>query len=468
MEDKKEKKEEDKKEEKKEDEKDKESEGEEDDDTKKTEEGGEKKKKKKKKHHRKKKKKDEGEKLPDGPRENPYREFFKWDEKEVNNSRAQDNSRFRILGSWKEGEWTQTNFPTKDIDELFPNKDWPVGILVDYGPENIWRSTDKEKKELDKLQEYDVLSLRKGAECHRQIRKYAQRFIKPGMRMIDICIELEKMLKFITNAHGLTIGQSFPTGCSLNDVAAHYTPNNGDETVLQADDVCKLDFGTHANGFVIDCAFTIAFNPTYDNLLMASRDGTDTGIKLAGIDARLGEIGAGIQEAIESYEVEIKGKTHKIKAIKNLCGHTVGQYKVHAGKSVPIVKREDNTKMEEGEMYAIETFASTGKGSVFDNGECSHYMMEEFASGDKLRNDKAKALFNHINKTYSTLAWCRRWLDEGGFKNHSLALRHLIDHQIVTPYPPLCDVEGSYVSQFEHTLVLRPTIKEVLTRGDDY
>ena len=467
MEDKKEKKEEDKKEEKKEEDKDKDSE-EEDDDTKKNEEGGEKKKKKKKKHHRKKKKKDEGEKLPDGPRENPYRDLFKWDEKEVNNSRAQDNSRFRILGSWKEGEWTQTNYPTKDIDELFPNKDWPVGILVDYGPENIWRSTDKEKKELDKLQEYDVLSLRKGAECHRQIRKYAQRFIKPGMRMIDICIELEKMLKFITNAHGLTIGQSFPTGCSLNDVAAHYTPNNGDETVLQADDVCKLDFGTHANGFVIDCAFTIAFNPMYDNLLMASKDGTDTGIKLAGIDARLGEIGAGIQEAIESYEVEIKGKTHKIKAIKNLCGHTVGQYKVHAGKSVPIVKREDNTKMEEGEMYAIETFASTGKGSVFDNGECSHYMMEEFASGDKLRNDKAKALFNHINKTYSTLAWCRRWLDEGGFKNHSLALKYLIDGQIVTPYPPLGDIEGSYVSQFEHTLILRPTMKEVLTVADDY
>ena len=463
MEDKKEDKKEEKKEEVKDDNKNKDSEEEDDDDDKKkTDEGGEKKKKKKKKHHRKKKKKDEG------PRENPYREFFKWDEKEINNSRAQDNSRFRILGSWKEGEWTQTNYPTKDIDELFPNKDWPVGILVDYSPENIWRSNDKEKKELDKLQENDVLSLRKGAECHRQIRKYAQRFIKPGMKMIDICIELEKMLKFITNAHGLDIGQSFPTGCSLNDVAAHYTPNNGDDTVLNVDDVCKLDFGTHVNGLVIDCAFTIAFNPMYDNLLMASKDGTDTGIKLAGIDARLGEIGAGIQEAIESYEVEIKGKTHKLKAIKNLCGHTVDKYKVHAGKSVPIVKREDDTKMEEGEIYAIETFASTGKGSVFRNGECSHYMMEEFASGDKLRNPKDKELFNHIKNNYSTLAWCRRWLDEEGFKNHFMTLKHLIDHQIVTPYPPLSDVEGSFVSQFEHTLVLRPTIKEVLTRGDDY
>ena len=191
MEDKKEEKKEEKNEEKK-----KESEDEDDEEENKKEgtQGEEgKKKKKKKKHHKKKKKKD-GNKLEDGPRENPYRELFKWDPKEVNNSRAQDNSRFRVLGSWKEGEWSQTNFPTKDIDELFPNKDWPIGILSDYGPSNIWRSTDKEKQELDKMQEYDLLSLRKGAECHKQVRKYAQRFIKPGMKMIDICIELEKCL----------------------------------------------------------------------------------------------------------------------------------------------------------------------------------------------------------------------------------------------------------------------------------
>ena len=43
-------------------------------------------------------------------------------------------------------------------------------------------------------------------------------------------------------------GLAFPTGCSLNHVAAHYTPNAGDETVLQYNDVCKIDFGTHING----------------------------------------------------------------------------------------------------------------------------------------------------------------------------------------------------------------------------
>jgi methionine aminopeptidase len=39
--------------------------------------------------------------------------------------------------------------------------------------------------------------------------------------------------------NGLECGIAFPTGCSLNHCAAHYTPNAGDQTVLQYDDVCK-------------------------------------------------------------------------------------------------------------------------------------------------------------------------------------------------------------------------------------
>lgn len=47
---------------------------------------------------------------------------------------------------------------------------------------------------------------------------------------------------------GLKSGLAFPTGCSLNHCAAHYTPNAGDTTILGVDDVCKIDFGTHVNG----------------------------------------------------------------------------------------------------------------------------------------------------------------------------------------------------------------------------
>ena len=89
-------------------------------------------------------------------------------------------------------------------------------------------------------------------------------------------------------------------------------------------------------------------------------------------------------------------------------------------------------------------------------------------SNIKIKNDRARSLFNHINKNYSTLAFCRRWLEEDGFNNHILPLKYLVDNGLVNPYPPLSDIVGCYVAQFEHTILLRPTCKEVLSRGDDY
>lgn len=90
-------------------------------------------------------------------------------------------------------------------------------------------------------------------------------------------------------------------------------------------------------------------------------------IQEAGIDVRMSDIGSAIQEVMESYEVEIGGTTFPVKAIRNLNGHNIVQYSIHGSKSVPIVKGGDQTKMEEGETFAIETFGSTGKGFVRDD-----------------------------------------------------------------------------------------------------
>uniref|UniRef100_A0A8D8LCU7 Methionine aminopeptidase 2 n=1 Tax=Cacopsylla melanoneura TaxID=428564 RepID=A0A8D8LCU7_9HEMI len=57
-------------------------------------------------------------------------------------------------------------------------------------------------------------------------------------------------------------------------------------------------------GRIIDCAFTLGYNNKYDKLIEAVRDATNSGIKAAGIDVALCEIGAAIQEGMESYEVE--------------------------------------------------------------------------------------------------------------------------------------------------------------------
>lgn len=81
----------------------------------------------------------------------------------------------------------------------------------------------------------------------------------------------------------------------------------------------------------------------------------------------MSDIGAAIQEVMESYEVEIGGQSLPVKCIRNLNGHSIHQYSIHGDKSVPIVKGRDQTKMEEGETFAIETFGSTGKGYVRDD-----------------------------------------------------------------------------------------------------
>lgn len=92
----------------------------------------------------------------------------------------------------------------------------------------------------------------------------------------------------------------------------------------------------------------------------------------------------------------------------------------------------------------------------------------QYPSSYKPKSEKARALLGHINKTYSTLAFCRKWLAQDGFPQHILPLKQLVDQGIVNTYPGLSDQEGCYVAQFEHTILLRPTCKEILSRGDDY
>ena len=68
------------------------------------------------------------------------------------------------------------------------------------------------------------------------------------MSMIDICETIENGTRNLVEENGMKAGIGFPTGCSLNHCAAHYTPNAGDKTVLSYDDVMKIDFGVHVNG----------------------------------------------------------------------------------------------------------------------------------------------------------------------------------------------------------------------------
>lgn len=440
--------------------------------------------KKKKKKKKKKKTPNDAEAPPDGEKEQDVNSVTeKLEEQALNDADQAGGAAGETEGEKKkkkkkkkkgaDGVKQQTCPPSIPIAELFPDENFPEGEILEHpiaanDQTAKDRFTSEEARAMDRANTYLYHEVRQAAEAHRQTRKYMKEVIKPGMTMIEICETLEGIARTLIKEKGLEAGLAFPTGCSLNHCAAHYTPNAGDPTVLQYDDVMKVDFGTHINGHIIDCAFTIAFNEKYDRLLMAVKDATNTGVKHAGIDARLGEIGTAIQEVMESYEVELDGKTYQVKSIQNLNGHSIGPYRIHAGKTVPIVKGGSQTKMEEMEFYAIETFGSTGRGVVHDDMETSHYMKNFDVGHVPLRLQRSKQLLNTINQNFSTLAFCRRWLDRLGETKYLMALKNLCDVGIIDPYPPLCDIKGCYTAQFEHTLLLRPTCKEILSRGDDY
>ncbi|KAJ2277317.1 Methionine aminopeptidase 2 [Coemansia sp. RSA 371] len=360
----------------------------------------------------------------------------------------------------------QTDTLSVPVSQLFPVS-YPEGEICEYTDDNRKRTTDEEMRAKDRLNEKQIFDLRRAAEVHRQVRRHAQRVIRPGMDLTTIADMIENGTRTLVEANGFESGIGFPTGLSINHCAAHYTPNAGDHVVIQNDDVLKVDFGVHVNGHIIDSAFTMSWNDRYAPLLNAVKDATNTGIREAGIDVRLCDVGAAIQEVMESYEIELNGKTIPIKPIRNLCGHNIGPYKIHSGKSVPIVANGDQTRMEEGELFAIETFGSTGNGYVHEEGVCSHYAKNDGAYTSP-RIPSAKKLLQTITKNFGTLPFCRRYIDRLGESHYYLGLKTLVDSDIVMAYPPLCDVEGSYTAQFEHTLLLRPTVKEVLSRGDDY
>lgn len=92
--------------------------------------------------------------------------------------------------------------------------------------------TSAEARERERLAQGDLSTsyqnIRRAAEVHRQVRSYARRTIKPGMTMTEIANLIEDGTRACVEENGLECGIGFPTGLSVNEVAAHYTPNAGD------------------------------------------------------------------------------------------------------------------------------------------------------------------------------------------------------------------------------------------------
>lgn len=156
--------------------------------------------------------------------------------------------------------------------------------------ENTARTTAEEVRYEARRQVQDktwLTNYRKAAEIHRQVRQWTQDHVRPGHSLTDVANDIDDGVRALLGNPGLETGSclvsglGFPTGLAVNNCVAHWTPNAGQKDILlQQSDVLTVDFGVHINGWIVDSAFTMSFDPTYDNLLAAVKDATNTGIRV--------------------------------------------------------------------------------------------------------------------------------------------------------------------------------------------
>ncbi len=275
----------------------------------------------------------------------------------------------------------------------------------------------------------------------------AIKLIKPEVKLIEVAEFVEKRI--------LELGAkpAFPCNISINERAAHYTPKIDDESVFKEGDYVKLDIGVHVDGYIADVARTVIVGSGKDDLIEASEEALKEAIKAIEPGANTGEIGGVIEETIRSYG---------FKPIVNLTGHRLERYNLHTGSVIPNVRTTSGDKIEVGDVYAIEPFATNGFGRVVDETEA---VIFRYLRDKPLRLKDARKILQHVKKEYKTLPFAERWLESLMPKLRLYnALRHLVYYQALHPYFILREKKRGIVSQAEHTVIVTEKGAEVITK----
>ncbi len=284
----------------------------------------------------------------------------------------------------------------------------------------------------------EIELLLNAGEIAKKVKSEVMRLIKPGASLYEIAEFVENRI--------IELGgkPAFPCNLSINEVAAHYTPYRGDSSVLNEGDYLKIDLGVHVDGYIADTALTVRVGMEEDDLMEASKEALENAIATIRAGVQIREISRAIEETI-------RGKGFN--PIVNLSGHKIERYKLHAGISIPNVYRAADTyTLKEGDVIAIEPFATTGAGQVIEVPPALIYM---FVKNKPVRMPQARKLLNHIKAHYSTLPFAYRWLQKlMPDAQLKLALVQLDRAGAIYSYNILREIRGGLVTQFEHTVVV--------------
>jgi len=238
---------------------------------------------------------------------------------------------------------------------------------------------------------------------------------------------------------------------------------------MTSNDILKIDFGVEINGWIIDSAFSIAFDYKYNNLLKAVKEATNTGLKYIGIDADINDYSSAIEETMSSFEIELNNEILPIKPIYNLGGHNIIKEIIHGGIFLPCVKNNANkTRFSEG-VYAVETFGTTNSNHANNVGIANLYMLNKNYDILQLHleQNNDKLLYNYIIDNFKTIPFTNRYLNNSNILNYEIYLNNLCNYNIVKKFPPLC-VDNGYTAQYEHTVYIGENKKIIFSQDIDY
>ena len=295
----------------------------------------------------------------------------------------------------------------------------------------------KSDKDIDKIHDY----YREAGKIHKRVMNEAKEKIKIGMSILDIATKIEEnIIKYGGQC-------AFPVNISLNEQAAHYTPIINDTSIISENDIIKLDIGVHINGYIADGAQTLSFNNKNKDLIKSSQDALMSAIDIVKDGTKIEDIGDIIEKTINNYGY---------KPIKNLMGHGLNQYVAHADPSIPNFSNGNQNKLFDGQVIAIEPFATNGNGFVTDSSFKNIYSQVKLKP---TRISFIRSILHQIEGYYG-LPFATRWIKS---EKCSFAINQLEKDGIIIGYPGLTEIKNSFVSQTEHTIIVHDWGAEIIT-----
>jgi methionyl aminopeptidase len=290
----------------------------------------------------------------------------------------------------------------------------------------------------------------KAGKIASEVREYARTQDHTGRTLSEICNDVENQI--------LRRGgePAFPVNVSLNDIAAHYTAEPNDPTVVKNSDVLKIDVGVHIDGYIADTAVTVSFDSKYQDLIDIAQRALDEAIGIARSNTRVSDIGRIIEKTITKYGC---------KPIQNLSGHSLERYTIHAGKSIPNIWTIGHSfNLSVDNVYAIEPFVTTkdGQGIVYE-GKIKNIF--GIVSRKRTKDHKADEFLEYLWNKFKTLPFALRWVVSDYEEKEALSfLRTLQKKKNVHAYPILVEGSNRIVVQAEHTIIPQQTSTITITK----